>query len=39
MGPLLTNLEGASGVRNILYQALAWATCSEVTGAELYRMR
>lgn len=38
MGPLQTSLAGSSGIRNILYQALAWATCCAVTGAELYRM-
>lgn len=38
IGPLQTNLAGTSGIRNILYQSLAWATCSAVIGAELYRM-
>lgn len=33
-----TDLAGTSGIRNILYYALAWATWSTVTGAELYRM-
>lgn len=33
MGPLHTDLAGTSGIRNTLYQALAWARCSAVPGA------